>query len=57
MKDQFSKNCRQPSAGEDCTGIGLAIAKKIVDLHNGEICEKNAQNMGSNFYFTLPAKH
>jgi light-regulated signal transduction histidine kinase (bacteriophytochrome) len=34
-------------------GIGLAICKRIVDLHDGEIWALSEEGKGSNFYFTL----
>jgi light-regulated signal transduction histidine kinase (bacteriophytochrome) len=37
-------------------GMGLAIAKKIIDRHHGDIGVTSAPNAGSVFHFTLPAK-
>ena len=38
------------------TGLGLSLAKKIVDDHNGSIVVKSAQNRGTRFSITLPAR-
>ena len=38
------------------TGLGLAIAKTIVTLHNGLIDFIFTQNVGTEFYFEIP-KH
>ncbi len=38
------------------TGMGLAICKKIVDRHNGEITAKSTPGQGSKFIVTLPEK-
>ncbi|TCZ77692.1 hypothetical protein E0485_09415 [Paenibacillus albiflavus] len=38
------------------TGIGLVIAKEIVELHGGTIACKSVEGMGSTFYFTLPVR-
>ena len=53
----FQKTSTRPTGGEISTGLGLAIAKQIITLHNGEIGVKSVLDQGSNFYFTLPIQN
>jgi signal transduction histidine kinase len=50
----FQRLSAQPTAGESSTGLGLAIAKKIVEAHGGKIWVKSKQGEGATFSFSLP---
>ena len=39
------------------TGIGLALCRKIVTIHNGTIYAESTQGEGTEFHIIIPAKH
>ena len=42
--------------GQKSTGLGLAITKKIIELHNGKISVKSKEAKGTTFEIKLPLK-
>jgi signal transduction histidine kinase len=53
----FNKFFRADNAAKirtDGSGLGLFVAKNIVDRHGGEIGFTSVENVGSTFYFTVP---
>jgi signal transduction histidine kinase len=51
----FEKFFRVPGTASSGAGIGLSIAKKIVEAHGGEIGVESAPGQGCTFWFTVPA--
>ncbi len=50
----FQKLTARPTANESSHGLGLAIAKKMVDAHKGEIGVESNPGSGATFSFVLP---
>jgi len=51
----FSRLSSKPTGGEKSTGLGLAICRKIVEAHHGNIAVENLPERGCEFRVTLPA--
>ena len=51
----FEKFFRVPGSPEGGSGLGLFIAKGIVQAHNGQIGIVSEAGKGATFWFTVPA--
>jgi PAS domain S-box-containing protein len=49
-----TKISSKPTGGEKSSGLGLAICKKIIEAHGGEVGVDSMVGQGSTFWFTLP---
>ncbi|MBI5816609.1 MAG: response regulator [Nitrospinae bacterium] len=52
--DGFAKLSSRPTSGEKSTGLGLAIASRIVKAHGGMLGVESEIGVGSVFSFSLP---
>ncbi|MCB0193705.1 MAG: HAMP domain-containing protein [Anaerolineae bacterium] len=55
--DQFFRGERSRSRETGGAGLGLAIAKRIIEAHNGQIWVDSQVGQGTRFSFTLPVAH
>ena len=56
MFELFTQGDRSPARSEGGLGIGLTVAKKLVEMHNGSIAAKSeGMGKGSQFIIRLPA--
>jgi len=51
---EFHRGAARPTGNEGSTGLGLAIAKRIVQAHGGDIYVESAPEKGSEFIVELP---
>jgi signal transduction histidine kinase len=55
MFNKFTKLSAIPTGGESSSGLGLSIAKQLVDMHNGRIWAETRVGVGTSFFVELPA--
>jgi two-component system, sensor histidine kinase and response regulator len=53
---RFVKLSARPTAGEHSTGLGLSIAKNLVEMMNGRIWCESKQGSGATFILELPSR-
>jgi signal transduction histidine kinase len=52
---KFARLSAQPTGGENSTGLGLSIVKKLVELQNGNVWCESVFGEGATFVVELPA--
>ena len=53
--DRFYKKDKSRNSSTGGSGIGLAIAKEVIELHSGQIGVESGQGAGTTFHIVLPA--
>jgi hypothetical protein len=51
----FARSSARLTGGEKSTGLGLAITRRVIEAHGGQIGVDSELGKGTTFWFTLPA--
>ncbi len=54
--ERFTKARRPGLRGEETTGLGLSIVKRIVELHGGTVWVESEENQGAAFLIRIPRR-
>jgi two-component system sensor histidine kinase ChiS len=54
--ERFAQIDKSTSRNNEGSGIGLALVKSLVEMHDGKICVNSTEGEGSEFIITLPVR-
>ena len=52
--EYFTTLSAQPTDGENSTGLGMAITRRVVEAHGGEVGVDSLPGAGATFWFSIP---
>ncbi|MBS1493578.1 MAG: tetratricopeptide repeat protein [Bacteroidetes bacterium] len=54
--EKFAKLSARPTGGEESTGLGLSLVKKLVNVNNGKVWVESEHGKGASFFVKLPGR-